>query len=162
MIVTFTTDDAGFEAAALTVSLESDTSTTLTFEQFMSPTYHGSYTATLTATAGAQITETVTLTFTITIIDPCAGPLPITLPTMADINYLITVVDNVFEVPPFEVVPSDCAMTITFTVDDAAFEAAALSVVVAADTSSTWTIEQFTPRSYVGTYTATLTATAGA
>ena len=116
----------------------------------------------MTATAGAQIPETATLTFTITIVDPCAGPLPITLPTMADITYFITDPDNVFEVPSFLVDPPQCEMTITFTVDDAAFEAAALSVVVAADTSSTWTIEQFTPRSYVGTYTATLTATAGA
>ena len=77
----------------------------MTFEQFMSPTFHGSYTATLTATAGAQIPETATLTFTITIVDPCAGPLPITLPTMADITYLITDADNEFVVPPFLVDP---------------------------------------------------------
>ena len=161
MDITFSIDDADFEADALTVVVAADTSTTLTLEQFMSPSFHGTYSASLTATAGSEVPETVTVTFTITIVDPCAGPLPITPPTLADITYLITDVDNEFFVPPFEVEPSDCEMTVTFSVDDNDFEADALTVVVASDTSTTLTLAQFMSPTFHGSYTATLTATAG-
>ena len=163
MTITFTIYDAdAFEAAALTVEIDEDHYTTVTLDKFMDISFVGEYYAELVGKAGDVVEEEDWMDFYITIEDPCAGPLPITPPTIDGITYKITDLDNVFVLPPFEIVPVDCAMSIIFSVDDTDFRAAALTVAVAADTSTTWTLAQFMSRTYAGTYTATLTATAGA
>ena len=102
MTITFTIYDAdAFEAAALTVEIDEDHYTTVTLDKFMDVSFVGEYYAELVGKAGDVVEEEDWMDFYITIEDPCAGPLPITPPTIDDITYLITDVGNVFVLPPF-------------------------------------------------------------